>query len=241
MKVNLLLFFIKSIILNTLFFLTYQICGSLPIGGSILLEVYLFVNPLGGKCMSSEQNIIKLANELPDQLSYQFVPMLSMQLNDSPIGSNTVSLTDRNQTFAQHYQTVLDYKAALFQGKKRGRQFLLELQGALLKAGQQYSDSLVQGVAKTVNLDLEMFLEDRQSNLAKRAFKADQRLAAEMKVEHASTAVIYNALSDESGLRVDDVSYPVLREVCERQGFTPTSSIQTPTSSFDNHPHLRVL
>lgn len=45
-----------------------------------MLEVYLFVNPLGAPCMRSEQNIMKLAARLNNKVSFQFVPLLTQQV-----------------------------------------------------------------------------------------------------------------------------------------------------------------
>ncbi len=41
-----------------------------------LLEVYLFINPLGSRCMKSEKCILRLADQIFGDISYQFIPLL---------------------------------------------------------------------------------------------------------------------------------------------------------------------
>ncbi|WP_282801299.1 DsbA family protein [Secundilactobacillus kimchicus] len=203
-----------------------------------MLEVYLFINPLGSRCMKSERSILRLAGTILDNISYQFIPLLSPKIIDSHLrNSDELSndLTTRNEQFEVHYKTILDYKAALFQGKKRGRQFLMGMQDAIVEEGREYSDDLALEIAERYSLDLEMFQEDRRSPLAQKAFKADQHLAAEMKVESPSTAVIYNISVSDYGLLLDDVTDQTLYNICEDQGLLNQPLI--------NHgkPNLRVL
>ncbi|WP_439794947.1 DsbA family protein [Secundilactobacillus kimchicus] len=71
--------------------------------------------------MKSERSILRLAGTILDNISYQFIPLLSPKIIDSHLrNSDELSndLTTRNEQFEVHYKTILDYKAALFQGKK---------------------------------------------------------------------------------------------------------------------------
>ncbi|GAK47170.1 dithiol-disulfide isomerase [Secundilactobacillus oryzae JCM 18671] len=198
-----------------------------------MLEIYLFVNPLGGKCLASERTILKLARELPEKISYQFIPLLSMQMGHT----HNASLAERNQAYQDRYRTILDYKAALFQGKKRGRQFLIRLQDTMIENELSYSEDLATLVADATHLDMDMFLEDRHSEIARKSFITDQRLAAEMGIQHPSTAVFYNALSEDAGLKVEEISYPIVKEVCESQGF----SINEAQEEYGSRNNFRVL
>ena len=67
------------------------------------------------------------------------------------------------------YQVSLDYKAALFKVGS-GASLLTQLQTAIIKDARRYSPALVEEIACQVGLDLEMFLADRQSDLAREAF-----------------------------------------------------------------------
>ncbi|PWG00621.1 DsbA family protein [Levilactobacillus bambusae] len=216
-------------------------------GGSILLEVYLFINPLSPKCLSSEKNIINLVHHLSEDVSFQFIPLLNMQIvSDTMIqlSLNKNDLATRNRQFQLHYNIILDYKAALFQGKKKGREFLMALQDQIMNNTQPYSEELAVSVANQVGLDLDMFKEDRRSDLAKRAFHADQKLAAEMKVVHSPSAVIYNYEVSDYGLLLEDVSYEALLDVCEQQGITvhaPVHSVPADAGTGKSFPNLRSL
>ncbi|MFC6290061.1 DsbA family protein [Levilactobacillus angrenensis] len=182
-----------------------------------MLEVYLFVNPLGARCMRSEQNIMRLADHLNSKVSFQFVPLLNQQIIAQSLAPRP-TLAERNARFNVTYQAILAYKAALFQGKRKGRKFLLNMQDAVVSQHQSFSEKLTLEMAKKCHLDLDMFTEDCQSDLAKQAFQTDQKLAAEMKIEQSSSAVIFNCDVSDCGLLLNDVTYESLCDVCESQG-----------------------
>ncbi|MCH5463149.1 DsbA family protein [Lactobacillus sp. LC28-10] len=205
-----------------------------------MLEVYLFINPLGSRCMKSEKYILRLADQIFGDISYQFIPLLNPQMIDQHLKATNQdchNLELRNEQFDLHYRIILDYKAALFQGKKKGRLFLLNLQNQLVEQGQPYSERLVMEIAKHVRLDLEMFKEDRQSELARRAFQADQRLASEMNVAKPSTAILYNADVSECGLMLTDVTYQALYDICENNGLLAEKALEQKKST----PNLHIL
>lgn len=205
-----------------------------------MLEVYLFINPLGSRCMKSEKCILRLADQIFGDISYQFIPLLNPQMIDQHLKATNQdchNLNLRNKQFNLHYRIILDYKAALFQGKKKGRLFLLNLQNQLVKQSQPYSEKLVLEVAKHVHLDLAMFKEDRQSELARRAFQADQRLASEMNVAAPSTAILYNADVSDCGLMLPDVTYQSLYEICENNGLIAKQALAHQKSA----PNLHIL
>lgn len=190
--------------------------------------------------MRSEQCILRLADQIFGDVSYQFIPLLNPKIIDQHLKTTSQdchNLDLRNDQFNLHYRIILDYKAALFQGKKKGRLFLLNLQARMIENGDQYCDQLVMQVAQDVKLDLEMFAEDRTSELAKRAFKADQRLASEMNVADPSTAIIFNADVSESGLLLRNVTYQALYEICENNGLLATQAL----TDQNKAPHLHVL
>ncbi|HIW71919.1 MAG TPA: DsbA family protein [Candidatus Levilactobacillus faecigallinarum] len=211
-----------------------------------MLEVYLFVNPLGARCMRSEQNIMKLADHLNSKVSFQFVPLLNQQIVERALASSHPTLTQRNACFKTYYQAILAYKAALFQGKRKGRQFLLNMQDAVVSEHQSLSQDLTLDLAKQCHLDMDMFQEDCSSDLAKQAFQTDQKLAAEMKIEQPSSAVIFNCDVSQYGLLLNDVTYEALCDVCENQGVATKASLMRestdqPAMAVNHRPHLRVL
>ncbi|QMU07396.1 DsbA family protein [Levilactobacillus suantsaii] len=217
-----------------------------------MLEVYLFVNPLGARCMQSERNILKLADHLTTKVSFQFVPLLTQQIVEQALATTHPTLAERNACFTTYYQAILAYKAALFQGKRKGRNFLLDLQTAIINQHQKLSNDLVIALAKDCHLDLPMFLEDWDSDLAKQSFQTDQKLAAEMKIQQSSSAVIFNCDVSQYGLLLNDVTYDALCDVCENQGVATKESLMqelnyadattsATASASHQHPHLHML
>ena len=103
-----------------------------------MLELHLFVNPLGMRCLRCEKDVLKIDRDLNTKISYQFVPLFNMKTIDSTLKYyhlNPHDLAARQQVSKTLNQIILDYKAALFQGRKRGRHYLLQLQSALINQG----------------------------------------------------------------------------------------------------------
>lgn len=75
------------------------------------------------------------------------------------------------------YSAALDCKAAQFQGKKKGRRFLIKLQEAVGCNDIPYSQELAESIFEEIGGDLNMFKEDRQSDFVKEVFFSDQKIA----------------------------------------------------------------
>ncbi|MEJ6400809.1 DsbA family protein [Nicoliella lavandulae] len=179
-----------------------------------MLEAYLFVDPLCKECVQAEHVILKLADDLDKTFSFQFIPMLNMKSIRDCYYKSGQHLSNESKYFKTEYNTVLDYKASLFQGRKCGRKFLMGLQDELIVNGKEYNNDVCLKVAKQAGLDIEMFEEDRRSTLAINAFKADQKLAQEMKIQKPASAVIFDCDSFECGILMDQINYNDLVEVC---------------------------
>ncbi|CAM3168486.1 DsbA family protein [Lactiplantibacillus plajomi] len=181
-----------------------------------MLEVYLFVNPLANQCVQDEKNVLRLANDSDKQIQFQFVPLLNINVIQRTLKNQGIQLNDwqeQNRQSQMLYRVILDYKAALFQGKKRGRNFLIAMQSAMLKAKQHYSEELVRDVAEACKIDLDMFMEDRDGQLAKQAFQADQRLASEMNITEASSAVVFDCDQYDYGVLLEHFNYATLADL----------------------------
>lgn len=171
-----------------------------------MLEIHLFVNPLGIGCINCEDSLVSVDHEISTKISYQFVPLLNMSTiadTAAAFSRDDHSLARRNHTAEVLMQVTLDYEAALFQGRRRGRLYLLQLQRALLQAPQQYSCHFAQQIAAQTRLDIDMFLEDRQSPLARQSFKKHQQLAFSLGVLAPSTAVVVDTNDPQYSLLVD--------------------------------------
>ncbi len=175
----------------------------------MVLEIYLFVDPMKKHSLSAEESIEKISKKLNINCSVNFIPMLNLRaLNDCKKRLKISSSIP--------YDVVLDYKAASFQGKKIGREFLMNLQNRLFNAKQNYCDQLVLQVAKQIGLDLDMFVDDRRSDLAMKIFQSDQRIIHRMKVTQPESAVIFNSAVEKSGLLIRNFDYPSLLHFCQR-------------------------
>ena len=178
-----------------------------------MLELHLFVNPLGMRCLRCEKDVLKIDRDLNTKISYQFVPLFNMKTIDNTLKYyhlNPHDLAIRQQVSKTLNQVILDYKAALFQGRKRGRHYLLQLQSALINQGLDYNDELINKIEHDSHLDLEMFFEDRQSQLAKQAFHQDQKIASDLGVSETATAVVFNTEDSDYGLMIPNFDYNTL-------------------------------
>ena len=86
-----------------------------------MLDMYLFINPLGSTCYHTEQNILKLGDSLNEKINFNFVPLMNFKtINDvmcrMNIPLNNVDI--RNRLSENIYHSSIDFKAASFQGKK---------------------------------------------------------------------------------------------------------------------------
>lgn len=174
-----------------------------------MLEVYHFVNPLSGDCLETEKKLATYVEQSNKKVAMQIIPVVTMQSarQTAMASSNSLhpSLHDLNVVSQTLYQVAVDTKAAQFQGKKAAREYLMATQQALLQ-GHAYSDELVMQTVNDLALDQEMFVEDRNSDLAVQAFRADQNLAAEMGVRNFPALVVYDTDRSEYAVRTDDFS-----------------------------------
>ncbi|SEM43210.1 Thioredoxin [Ligilactobacillus sp. WC1T17] len=182
-----------------------------------MLELYLFVNPLGATCYQAEQNILRLAEMSKKRIKFKFVPLLNMESTTAIMSANNLNICNlqkRNEITQLLYRAVLDYKAAMFQGTKRGKCFLLHIQKQIHDYQRDYDEALVIEAAKASKLDLEMFLGDRHSDLAVKCFKKDQELAAKLNVHSNPTMIIYNLDGYDCGFAVKDCqSFALLEDL----------------------------
>lgn len=178
----------------------------------MVLEIYLFIDPLNRHCYDAEKTIDKISSKLKTSVSVRFVSMLNIKILNDVAAHREIT----NFNHELPFNMVLDSKAASFQGKRFGRHFLMDLQRELLINAEDYSDDLVLGLAEQNGLDCDMFREDRRSQLAKKMFHTDQQMAHEMSVKDPSTAVLFNSAVDNSGILIKDYDYQSLFSFCDR-------------------------
>ena len=152
-----------------------------------MVEIYLFVNPLGGVCLEIEKEIIQLSVNDKKKIQLRFIPLLNMKTINEFLSRQHIPINDikrRNRIFEDLYSAALDYKAAQLQGRKKGRQLLIGL-----AAGG----------------DIDMYRKDRQSDFVKESFQTDQKVAREMGIKQHPTAVVYNyTCENDFGILVEN-------------------------------------
>lgn len=166
-----------------------------------MLDMYLFINPLGSTCYHTEQNILKLGDSLNEKINFNFVPLMNFKtINDvmyrMNIPLNNVDI--RNRLSENIYHSSIDFKAASFQGKKKGRNFLLNVQQLVVNDQKDYNFETIKLAAQKSGLDWDIFEQDRHSKLAIEAFKQDQELATEMNVTEHPTIVVYDCSANNN-------------------------------------------
>jgi predicted DsbA family dithiol-disulfide isomerase len=185
-----------------------------------MIEIYLFVNPLGGICLNVEKDILKLVETENKKIQFRFIPLVNMQTINHLLKRFNIPVNDikqRNQLFENVYSAALDYKAAQLQGKKKGRHLLLGLQQAVAVDKIPYSSDLAEQLVVEAGGDLEMFIADRQSEFVKESFQTDQQIAREMNIVTHPSAVVFNYTCDRDfGVLVENCeSMDEIKQLCE--------------------------
>jgi len=183
-----------------------------------MIEIFLFVNPLGDDCYESGKTIISFANERKEKVNIRFIPYINFRIINNQLNHNLSrkkTLEIRNLLFNQSYDTSLAFHAASMQGKKKGNQFFLNLQQQLFDYNKELTNELIISTAYDLNLDMEMFLEDWDSDLAKQAFSKNQKLAHEMSITDTPTCVVNYEFNSEHAYRIEStIEKKILHKLC---------------------------
>lgn len=159
-----------------------------------MFELYLFINPLGQKCLKSEYDLMQVYQQISENIDVHILPFNNVGISQTFFEQMCIenpNLAARNEIFQKIYLASLAYKAAKMQSKKTGREFLLALQESFSGAVGDFNRENMIDVAKTVLLDIDVFLSDLDSDLVKKLYLKDQSIAHEMNVVQTPTLVIY--------------------------------------------------
>lgn len=182
------------------------------------IEIFLFINPLESTSYNMEKIVSEFSKEREEKVHIRFVPLLNFNTVSKHLSDNRIkgaSLTLRNEIYSKTYKMSLAFEAAMMQGKKLGRTFLMSLQDAILVKKFPLTKELIQNTAINCGLDMEMFNEDLHSDFAKEDFLSDQNLAREMGVQNTPSCVIYNSKEDSYGCLIDThFTKRILHGVC---------------------------
>lgn len=214
-----------------------------------MIEIYLFVNPLGNICLNVEKEILKFVKTQNKKIQFRFIPLVNMKtINRLMKTSNANDIDERNNLFENIYSAALDYKAAQLQGKKKGRHLLLSLQKAVSVDNISYSPELSETFLVEASGDLDMFRSDRQSEFVKESFQTDQQIAREMGIVTHPSAVVYNYASERDfGVLIENCcSAEDIKQLCEikKQNLSLLSkkfSLYDYSNQGESDKHLHLL
>lgn len=186
-----------------------------------MIEIYLFVNPIGSICLETETNLLDFIANSDQKIQLRVIPLVNMQTIHDIMKRRGIPVSDieaRNKLFTDTYSAALDCKAIQLQGKKIGRKFMMRLQQAVACEKIPYSQELVTSTIKEVGADLEMFLEDRPTDFVKEMFLVDQDIARDMGITQHPSEVVYNYASvrDYGVLLEGDACIDDLSTLCQR-------------------------
>ncbi|WP_461215217.1 DsbA family protein [Lacticaseibacillus sp. GG6-2] len=186
-----------------------------------MLEVFLFVNPLGTQCRETEAAVTRLAEETNTHIDLHFVMLLNFRIIDDLMQALRLDTTDlilRNQLFDAATQVALDFKAAQFQGNQKARALLLAEQEMFLDGDFTYDPAFAAACVHGLGLNPEGFAQDRQSLTPTDCFNDDFTLAQEMGVQEAPNVVVFNPQADDNaGWRLGCTpNYQRLKTVCTK-------------------------
>lgn len=172
-------------------------------GKPSIFEFYLFVNPLQRDCYHFETEVIRLSDAISNPVDLHIICYHNQKTITDFIQKQNIScanLNCRNQIFQKNYQAALAYKAAAFQGKRLGRQYLLTMQEAIKGDYRLFDEQTPYEIAKQTALDLDVFIDDYHSDLVKRIYLRDQKVAMEMGIEQTPSLVIFEHSFSDHGV-----------------------------------------
>ena len=190
-----------------------------PLPTERIFDCYLFINPIGKQCYHCEQEVMKFIERTPYKVHVHFIPFhnfksVTQYMKNNQLNNKNIDL--RNEIYTKIYDACLSYKAALLQGKKLGRAFLMELQTQLHLLHKEYTPELLQEIIQIIGLDEKMFYEDKASKLVHQEYEKDQQIAQEMRVEMNPSLVIFDNLNQQYGVILhQNINADIIEHVCE--------------------------
>ncbi|MGY3778914.1 DsbA family protein [Isobaculum melis] len=196
-----------------------------------IIELYMFVNPLGTRCLKAEEHALKLIESHKGKFHFRVIAFHNLQTVANYMKALNIDASKQPEISQNLYQACLAFKAAELQGKKNGRNFLITLQRDVVLNKKTFCYDLLVEVAKQTGIDVEMFLTDLHSDLVQKAFESDQKIAREMCVEKNPSAVFFDTDDTNYGILIDDCLTPDILEKVYQEIITPEHQVKRLTSS----------
>lgn len=171
-----------------------------------VFEVFLFVNPLGDACLNCEEEVLKFVQQTDKKVYFRFITTSDMQTFNNYIKAldKPISLAERNTLYLAHQEVCKGYKAALLQGKKVGREFLMKIQDYFGRQGNPYSHEKMLEIAQSNRIDTDMWLQDFNSDLTNESIVADAKLARQMQISANPTVVVFDNINYKYGFKIEE-------------------------------------
>lgn len=187
------------------------------------VELFLFVNPMGDDCYRANKNVQEFIKNYDGKASLRIIPFVNFKnLNIA----NPESLQIRNQCFIDAYRSSLAFLAASMQGKKKGLDFLYELQVEFNDRYRSLTNELLLEIIDRLNIDKEMFIEDIKSDFTKYSFRKCLNLANNMNVEQTPTCILSNVNENQAAYKIEGTIPPkVLSKICNGEKINVSSDV----------------
>lgn len=166
-----------------------------------MIEIFLFVNPIGVACFKNEQAIIDAIKKTERDVKFHYVPIAnleSVRLDLVRQGIINPDLDTHNKNAQKIYNSLLDYHSISFMGERKGREFLYRLQVELHQRQREYSAELTAEILETMKINPKVFQKNRESKYCQEAIDADLHLAQEFDITYTPTTIIYDYDSDDN-------------------------------------------
>ena len=172
-----------------------------------IFEIFLFVNPIDPFCLELEEELLRFVANSDKKIYFRLVSCVDHHFfwnYFKTLAKNKQSLEERNELYQCMYKVSLGYKAALCQGKKRGRTFLMTMQEVFGCQKKSYSLKRMEKYAKKIGLDFDMWMEDLYSKQTREDVLEDLQLSHQMEIVNYPSLVIFDNLNYQYGLRIED-------------------------------------
>jgi len=190
---------------------------------SQFIEIFFFTDPLGKRCNSARKIIKQFRSERPEKIKLRVIPIVNFKRvyghTRKVIRKTRESFVDSNNQFSTNtYQACLGFHASSMQGKNKAHDYLALLQEQVVEEKLDFTEDLSFEVAEEVGLDMEMFKDDYKSELTKKIYRKNLRLASEMKIMGTPSCVIFKDGQNEEALRLhENIETEILHSICGLQ------------------------
>lgn len=171
-----------------------------------MIELYLFVNPFGKRCLKNERLLQQITAQATTKMTSRIIPFITPTMIDNALLANhqPLTTTSRQRTNYLFNELIRDYHAISFQGQRHALNYLCAIQEQVITCNQQYDLSLTLATIKSLQLDHQQFLEDRQSQAINYAIQSDLQLCHEFQITQPSTGVIISDDDSQPALVITD-------------------------------------